>query len=69
MTSQRQDLYDPYAMQNDNVEKSDMMYPQDDDCVPYKQEYHTQMQEKPKTEKMWQTKKGIKIFLKEKYRE
>ena len=48
ITSQRHDSHDPESIQNEYLETLDMMYPQDKDYDPYKQEYYKQIQEKPK---------------------
>ena len=39
-----------------------MMYPQDEECDPYKQEYYRQMQEKPKIEKMDKLKRELNFL-------
>ena len=52
MTNKRQDFYDQYAIQHEYLDKLGMRYPQNRDCVPYKQEHYRQMQEKSKLDKM-----------------
>ena len=62
MTSQRHDSYDPDAMQTEYLEKLGMTYPQDEDCDHYKQECYSQMQEKPKLEKIGTLKRELKFL-------
>ena len=53
LTGQRHDMYKTELVQNEFLEKQEMIYPRDKDSEPYKQEYCRHMQEKPKIGKKW----------------